>query len=384
MISADALSPGHDSGTGDPVAGETSRRALFLSGSIGMGHDARAQACSALLTSAGWSTEILDSMRLLGQRGGDAGTAVFRAMLAVPGVYDAFHFAALRTGNRLTDLADTAARRQILPRLRAHLDAAPADLAVSVYATGASAVSSLADRYPFMRHVVFCTDVTPHRLWVHPNVDLYLVTSQVAERAVRRFEPRARVLVIPPPVRPAFYDPPPQEQARAAFGLPAQDRCVLLMSGAWGLGPVAQAAEALGNAGVHVLAVAGRNARLEARLRAAAARQPRVRPFGFTDQIPALMAASDLVITSSGDTCAEARAIGRPLLLLDVVQGHGRDNLQHELELGDAAVTSARAADVVRSALAALDDVKPPEPGPARAAAAWESAFTAALESLGL
>ncbi|MDA8324175.1 MAG: glycosyltransferase [Actinomycetota bacterium] len=384
MISANAPSPGHDSAPGDPVAGPTGRRALFLSGSIGMGHDARAQACSALLTSAGWSTEILDSMRLLGQRGGDAGTAVFRAMLAVPGVYDAFHFAALRTGNRLTDLADAAARRQILPRLRAHLDAAPADLAVSVYATGASAISSLADRYPAMRHVVFCTDVTPHRLWVHPNVDLYLVTSQVAERAVRRFEPRARVLVIPPPVRPGFYDPPPQDQARAALGLPAQERCVLLMSGAWGLGPVAQAAGALGDAGVHVLAVAGRNTRLEARLRAAAARQPRIHPFGFTDQVPALMAASDLVITSSGDTCAEARAIGRPLLLLDVVQGHGRDNLQHELELGDAAVTSARAADVVRSALAALDDVKPPEARPAGAASAWESAFTAALESLGL
>ena len=135
------------------------------------------------------------------------------------------------------------------------------------------------------------------------------------------------------------------------------------MSGAWGLGPVAQVAEALGNAGVHVLAVAGRNARLERRLRAAAARQPRVRPFGYTTRIAELMAASDLVVTSSGDTCTEARTVGRPLLLLDVVQGHGRDNLQHELELGDAAVSSGRAADVVRSALAALDRAKPARPG---------------------
>ncbi len=114
---------------------------------------------------------------------------------------------------------------------------------------------------------------------------------------------------------------------------------MLLISGAWGIGPVAEAAEALGDAGVHVLAVAGRNAGLERKLRAAARRQPRVRPFGYTDRIPELMAASDLVITSSGDTCTEARTVGRPLLLLDVVQGHGRDNLQHELELGDAAVS---------------------------------------------
>ena len=191
-------------------------------------------------------------------------------------------------------------------------------------------------------------------------------------------------MVVPAVVRTAFYDPPAQATARASLGLPAHGRCVLLMSGAWGLGPVAEAATALGDAGVHVLAVAGRNAKLEARLRAAARRQPRVHPFGFTDRVPELMAAADLIVTTSGDTCAEARTIGRPLLLLDVVQGHGRDNLQHELELGDAGVTSPRAADVTRSALAALDQVKPPAAGPARQLADWQRAFAAALEQIGL
>ena len=94
------------------------------------------------------------------------------------------------------------------------------------------------------------------------------------------------------------------------------------------------------------------------------------------------MAAADLVITSSGDTCAEARTVGRPLLLLDVVPGHGRDNLQHELELGDAAVTSARPGEMVRATLAALDRVKPPS-GVARRPT-WEDAFAMALESIGL
>jgi UDP-N-acetylglucosamine:LPS N-acetylglucosamine transferase len=106
--------------------------------------------------------------------------------------------------------------------------------------------------------------------------------------------------------------------------------------------------------------------------------------FGYTEEIPALMAAADLVITSSGDTCAEARTVGRSLLLLDVVQGHGRDNLQHELELGDADVASSRPAEMVRCALAALDRVKPPSPGAARSPATWEAAFTMALEDIGL
>jgi len=360
------------------------RRALILSGSIGMGHDTLAVACAAWLEGQGWSTESLDLMRLLGRGAGSAGNAVFRAMLAVPGLYDAYHFASLRTGNRLALATDAAARRRVVPRLRARLDAEPPDLVLSVFATAASAVSELAERYPGMRHVVFCTDATPHRLWVHPGVDLYLVTSAVAEQAVRRFQPEARVLVVPAPLRAEFYDPPSQEDARRRLGLPEREWCVLLISGAWGIGPVAQAAEALAEADLNVLAVAGRNAGLEFRLRAAARRQPRIRPFGYTDRIAELMAASDLVITSSGDTCTEARTVGRPLLLLDVVQGHGRDNLQHELELGDAVVSSGRASDVVRVTMSALETVKPPSPGPTRSLAAWQGALTAALETIGL
>jgi processive 1,2-diacylglycerol beta-glucosyltransferase len=359
------------------------RRALLLSGSLGAGHEVHARACASSLAGRGWSTKVLDAMQLLGPRGGSAGEAVFRGMLAVPGLYDAFHFAALRPGGPLALAADAAARRQLVPRLRDYLDANPADLAISVFATAASAVSVLADRYPGMSHVVLCSDVTPHRLWVHPNVDLYLVTSAAAEAAVRRYQPRARVQVVPPPVRPGFRDPPSQEEARAGLHLDGQDPAVLLMSGAWGLGPLAQAAAALADAGVSVLAVAGRNARLESRLRAAAQGRPRLHVFGYTERIPELMAAADLVITSSGDTCAEARTVGRPLLVLDVVQGHGRDNLQHELELGDAGVTSPRPAEVLRTTLAALERVKPPSPGAARPPL-WEDAFSAALETIGL
>jgi processive 1,2-diacylglycerol beta-glucosyltransferase len=359
------------------------KTALLVSGSLGMGHDVLAEACASSLQASGWTTQTLDAMKLLGRGGGSAGESVFRAMLAVPGLYDAFHFAALRPGSKLARLADAAARRRMVPRLRGCLDEIQPDLVISVFATAASAVSALANRYPRLQHVVLCTDVTPHRLWVHPHTDLYLVTAPVAVAAVQRYQPEARVQVVPTAVRAPFYQPPSQEQARAELGVPASARCVLLMSGAWGLGPLAAAAEALGNSGVEVLAVAGRNTKLEKRLRAAAGRQPRVRPFGFTDTIAALMAASDPVITSSGDTCAEARTIGRPLLLLDVVPGHGRDNLQHELELGDAAVTSPRPQDVVRATLAALDRAKPAAPGPARTQAAWESSFATALETLG-
>ena len=49
------------------------------------------------------------------------------------------------------------------------------------------------------------------------------------------------------------------------------------------------------------------------------------------------MATADVVVALPGaNTCAEARVVGRHLLLLDVMPGHGRDNLLHELELDRA------------------------------------------------
>lgn len=51
--------------------------------------------------------------------------------------------------------------------------------------------------------------------------------------------PQAQVRIVPPPVRAAFRTPPSRARARDTLGIPARARCVLVMSGGWGLGPVA-------------------------------------------------------------------------------------------------------------------------------------------------
>jgi UDP-N-acetylglucosamine:LPS N-acetylglucosamine transferase len=154
------------------------------------------------------------------------------------------------------------------------------------------------------------------------------------------------------------------------------------MSGAWGVGPIDEVAAGLARAGLHVLAVAGRNRKLERRLKSLARSEPSVHAFGFTDQVPALMAACDVVVTSSGDTCTEARVVGRRMLLLDVVPGHGRENLMHQLELGDAAVCMPDPATVVDGVITFLDGAGS-DPEPVRSRDVWEQPFLAALRSVG-
>ena len=212
-------------------------------------------------------------MSLLGGGAGRAGQRVFDRLMTVPGVYDGLHFAQFRTGGRLARLTERLAARPAVPELRAELNRDPADLVLSVFATGALAAASLrtgesrAGRpaAPDFRAVVYCPDVTAHKLWVHEGTDLFLVSSPAAAASVRRYLPRAPIALVPPPVRAAFYDAPGQALARQRLGVPAAARCALLIDSGWGFAPLTAAAAALSDAGVHVLAVAGRNAASRAR-----------------------------------------------------------------------------------------------------------------------
>jgi hypothetical protein len=75
--------------------------------------------------------------------------------------------------------------------------------------------------------------------------------------------------------------------------------------------------------------------------------------------------------------------VGRRLVLLDAMPGHGRENLQHELELGGADVCSPRPAELTAGVLAALNRAGS-APSSALPAGEWHQAFAAALASVDL
>lgn len=356
------------------------RRALLLPGSIGMGHHVMAAALGCSLADRGWQTDELDVMELLGGWEQRVGERVFRLMLSARPVYDGLHFAGFRAGSRIAERVDAGAATRLVPALVELLRPDPPDLVVSIFATAAASMARVCDAGVRVRRLTFCTDLNPHGLWVHEGTDCYLVKSQASAAFVRRFDPEARVVVGPAPVRDAFFSVPDRATARAALGLRADEPCALLMCGAWGLGPLADIARTLTGNGVQTLAVAGRNAKAEQRLREVSRTDDRLQVFGFTERVPELMSAADVVITSPGETCSEARVVGRQLALLDVVPGHGRENLQHELELGDAAVVSTDPDLLTRGVLRVLRTKSDPAPDTDRRKR-WEAALDEALSS---
>jgi UDP-N-acetylglucosamine:LPS N-acetylglucosamine transferase len=159
---------------------------------------------------------------------------------------------------------------------------------------------------------------------------------------------------------------------------------VLLMAGAWGIGPLDRLANVLVRDGVTVLAVAGANQRLYRKLQAVAARHPRILAFGYSDQIPELMSAADVVVTTPGDTCTEARLLERPMVLLDTVPGHGRENLELELARG-AATAVPSDPEVVRDAVrVALKGQVPPATDKPPRREEWARTFLASLAPVGI
>lgn len=172
--------------------------------------------------------------------------------------------------------------------------------------------------------VTFVTDFAVHPLWVHRGIDLNLcVHPDSAAQAARTTGRPARS---PGPlVTQRFRSKlPGRGEAREQLGLPAGARVALVVAGSWGVGEVEQTFDALLATGTYLpVVVCGTNEELRRRL---AARGQGV-VLGWTDAMPALMAAADVLVQNAGGlTCMEAFAVGLPVVSYRPIPGHGRQN----------------------------------------------------------
>jgi processive 1,2-diacylglycerol beta-glucosyltransferase len=192
------------------------------------------------------------------------------------------------------------------------------------------------------------TDFDVHALWVHPHVDRYCVASdEVAFRLADRGVPRAKISVTGIPVMPQFSVPLDRRECALELGLAPERFTVALMAGGAGVGSLDELATRLLRASddLQLIALAGRNAELLARLRKLAKSHPgRLFPLGFTTTVERVVSASDLVVTKPGGlTVSECLAKHKPMLLVSPIPGQEERNADYLLEAG-AALKAADAA----------------------------------------
>src|SRR5687767_13171763 len=184
------------------------------------------------------------------------------------------------------------------------------------------------------------TDFEAHALWMEPAVDLYCVAAeQTKARLVARGAAPESIVATGIPVSSRFAKRPNLLALRKQMGLRDDLSTLLVLSGGFGMGPVAEIHRELQTLPfpVQILVVCGRNIELRQELAMLDRRHP-THLFGFVENMQELMAVADLVITKPGGlTTSEALAMGKPIFILNPIPGQEAANSDFLLENGAAA-----------------------------------------------
>ena len=316
---------------------DRARSVLIVSGDIGQGHEALARAVRRTLVRDRPDCDVREAEAFA--RMGHGSGPVFRwlfgfAVRWTPLLQEAWYAAVTRS--RLVRWFYREVMGAWVARaLAAELVGAPTDVVVSTHQLATAGLAWLRRRGRLdARLVAVICDFAPHAYWTYPGVDEYLVLDDLAREPARAMDPGAAVTVRSPLVGAPFAPVGDGEAraARRALDLPEDALVVVVTAGSLGLGGVAGGVRAalVADPRCHVIALCGRDERARARLAALRARTgvgTRLRVPGWVDDVPALLAAADVVVNNSGGaTAQEALACGRTLVIHRPLPGHGRDS----------------------------------------------------------
>ena len=259
-----------------------------------------------------------------------------------------------------TLLADAA--RPVLDAVLRHQPAA----IVSFHPlTGAAALEARRRAATDAPVVTVVTDlVTAHHAWRDTRVDQVLVPSAaVSWRFHLDGLPASRCLDTGLPVSPGLCGRPlgmaERHALRRALGLDARRFLVLVVGGGEGSGGMAARVGAMVRCfdDVEVVAVCGRNRRLERRLsRLARQAGGRLTVAGFVDNMADWMRCADVIVGKAGPgTIAEAACCGTPLVLTSHLPGQEDGNV--EFVVGGSA-GAGRYAPTVEGLLRVIDELR--------------------------
>jgi processive 1,2-diacylglycerol beta-glucosyltransferase len=210
------------------------------------------------------------------------------------------------------------------------------------------------------RVVAVITDHEAEPVWVKPEVNAFAVADERVRKQLRSWGARGEVITVCGiPTDTVFSARHDAKETRRRHGINDDAPVVLLMCG--GMGPartdiVAQRMCASGER-IHVVAVAGRDARALRRLSQIKAEPPAsLRVLGWTDDVAALMQAASVLVTKPGGlTTAEAALSSLPVVFFDAIPGPERRNAARVVEAG-AGLLADSPEEASRAALSLLRD----------------------------
>lgn len=348
-----------------------------MSANMGGGHNATAAALEESVRRVWPGSDILrvDSLDVMGAGVGRLFRAVYVANVeTTPWLYE-FFYAALWRHRWFAHASKRFTGSWCGRRLAPRIDAFDPDLILSTYPLGSAGLDWLIRHHGLAaRTGCWISDFAAHPFWVYPAVDVNFVMDAAALPGAHCAEPLARLAVSALPVVSGFH-PADQTAARRRLGLRPDAYVPLVACGAYAFGDVATLVRTLTEVSdrVQVVAVCGHNEAVRRRLADLGTPRDRLLVLGWTDDMPGIVQASDLVVGNAGGaTALEALAVGVPVVLTRPIPAHGRANadLMTVAGVSDLCVDESALAAYAR---AAVDRRASTHPTPSRSVPAAAS-----------
>jgi processive 1,2-diacylglycerol beta-glucosyltransferase len=185
------------------------------------------------------------------------------------------------------------------------------------------------------------TDFDLHHMWLHDGVAGYFVANEELAFRLSSFGvSNDRITIGGIPVMPGFVTHPSRTLTAQRLGFDPSRTTLLMMGGGAGAGMQEKLVNDLmtQHPELQLIVMTGRNQRLLNSLQALQTSYPeRLRPIGFTDEVPALMACADLAITKPGGlSTSECLVMGLPMLLINPIPGQEERNAAYLIQEGAA------------------------------------------------
>ncbi len=216
------------------------------------------------------------------------------------------------------------------------------DIIIATHPFPAGILSSIKEktgmRIPLISVV---TDYGVHAFWIHPHTDLYFMPAEIMRsECLEKGIPEDKLSFKGIPLRETFSRTYDIAATKAKFGLDERP-VILVMGGGIGLGSVYTAAKTiLGmDQDIQVIAVAGKNEELYAKLSRLAEQYAALTVFSYVENVAELMSISSLMVGKCGGlTVTEALAMRLPLIILNPLPGQEARNADFLTNLGMAAL----------------------------------------------
>ena len=323
---------------------------LILTAATGGGHLRASSALKSYIleTQEDCEVEIVDTLKYISPLLDKTVTEGYEAMAKrTPKLFGSLYKSTNRGKSKTTYFFCNIFRKYLMPLVEEFRP----DAIISTHPFATEMISLLKEDGKITAPLIcVMTDYGPHRAWIHPYVDSYIVSNEgMVDTMAKMSAPREKIHPYGIPVEESFYEKMDRAEVLRQLGLSPDKPTVLIMAGSFGVSNILRIYNNIikVNLDFQIIVITGKNERLYEAFNKLILRNSRQKPLRdvsvklkpkpskptkvlfFTNEVHKYMQISDLIITKPGGlTVSEALACNLPMAIFDAIPGPETENAE--------------------------------------------------------